>query len=303
MTKNDLTQKIEDIRGKLDNLSRLSEKEKRQLVKQAIQLIEKFVREYPTPDNMTIETEMGILIVGSLAQTDPIFSSEIKKYLQSLVKNQKVSVYRRIQFAELLKDIPALINFAGSEYGVRAVEALERLGAKEALRQLMDGKLPEETQIRVALALIQLAEGNPSDLRQTMQLLDSFVLPKSLHETLELAKAVEEKHPKWAERLWYIIYRKAPGQWQKPVQALKRLKSVQYLVEIVKSYKDSLPENHMFYPLVEGETSMKAIDAALEAICELKDTAALKKIAEDESVAPHLRKKAAQCLRDLEANN
>ena len=203
MTKNDLTQKIEDIRRKLYDLSRLSEKEKRQLVKQVTQLIEKFVRDHPsasiTPDGMMIEVSMWSLIAEiaeSLAQPDSVFSGEIKKHLQSLVKNQKVSVYRRIQLSELLKDIPALINFAGSEYGVHAVEALERLGAKEALRQLMmDVKLPEKTQIRVVLALIKLAEGNPSDLRQTMQLLDSFVLSKSLTNSLELAKAVEEKYP------------------------------------------------------------------------------------------------------------
>ncbi len=118
----------------------------------------------------------------------------------------------------------------------------------------------------------------------------------------QVNRELEQKHPHRAARQWYIIYRRQPGRSKEVIEALKRLKAVKYLVEIVKSQKDGGQKDvtGLIDALEKANSSVWGLDDALEAIRELKDIPALRSIAEDESVLPHLREKAAQYLRDLE---
>ncbi len=208
--------------------------------------------------------------------------------LRELASNENLDPKRRKRAAI------SLGNLGYPDYGVKIL-----------MRILLhkDSKFPFGTQLDNETTEFLIKHAKRADLHK---LIEKFNWQSSMWELEKIAEGIEKTFPELAPEAYYKLYAVVVDK-KKVIEALIRLKNADYLAKIVQSEK---AHNGLAYaPEMEIRTLLdnnwkmerfaETSPEALEGIRHLKNIPALVTIADDETVLPSHREKAAQYLEEL----
>ncbi len=316
--KNKLQIQLAEIEKELQNVRRLSSKQKRALARKLVQIIIENETNFPYPDIFLVLQsgdkvfDLNLLTSKVLHHEDDELVREFKNFLlKDVVRNARVSPQLRICFAKELRDQETLFSMAcqhSDKSRLSAIQALGELGAKQQLLQLRlkaDADHDNVMEFEILAALARLGEIDYQEVEHLDEKISLWDAIRS-DEFLNFVRLVKKQYPDIAARMLYQYGLRHRPFSKAIISELKDLGAREFLVAIVKSEQTSFGPDQSgnsltdsFRQLERIQAEISNMDQALDALFDLGDQQSLLEIANDPSVFLHLRKKAEDYLKKL----